>query len=367
MAVPTWSDLDKRFLRMACRLAQKAAGRTSPNPVVGAVLVRDEKVIATGYHPFAGADHAEIVALKRAGARAKGATLYITLEPCSHQGRTPPCTRSVIRAGVKEVVAGMRDPNPLVAGRGFRQLRRAGIGVRVGLLEAECQALVEGFSKYITRGLPLVTLKLAASLDGKIATVTGDAKWISDAVSRACVHRLRNQVDAVLVGSGTVAADNPQLTCRIARGRNPWRVVLDSRLRISLDAQLLRQPDADKTIIATGSLVADATVRAVEALGARVLKFPLRRGRVPWRPLLKKLADLEILSVMIEGGATVAASALKEKAADKILFFYAPKILGGDGRVMIDSLGIRRVSQSVRLKRMEIGRSGTDLMVTGYL
>jgi diaminohydroxyphosphoribosylaminopyrimidine deaminase/5-amino-6-(5-phosphoribosylamino)uracil reductase len=226
---------------MARRLARKAEGRTSPNPIVGAVIVRDGKIVGSGYHQFAGGDHAEIAALKRAGPKARGATLYITLEPCSHQGRTPPCTRALIGAGIKEVVAATRDPNPLVAGRGFRQLRRAGMIVRVGLLEAECRALIEPFSKYITRRLPFVTLKLAATLDGKIAAVSGDARWISNAESRRSVHRLRNQVDAVLVGVETVRADDPRLTCRIPRGRNPWRVILDSRLRIPISAQVLRQ------------------------------------------------------------------------------------------------------------------------------
>jgi diaminohydroxyphosphoribosylaminopyrimidine deaminase/5-amino-6-(5-phosphoribosylamino)uracil reductase len=352
---------------MACGLALKAAGRTSPNPMVGAVLVRGGKVIATGFHRVAGEDHAEIVALKRAGVKAKGSILYINLEPCSHYGRTPPCSRALIRGGIKEVVAGMKDPNPLVGGRGLRELKRAGIKVRVGLLEQECRTLNEAFVKYITRHLPFVTLKLAASLDGKIAAVTGDARWISSDASRRMVHKLRNQVDAIVAGVGTVLADDPQLTCRIPNGRNPWRVILDSRLRIPLTAKLLRQPDPERSIIVTSDRSSRQRVRAIESLGAQVWRLGLRRGKLPWTALLRKLAAKGATSVMIEGGATTAAWALREKAVDKILFFYAPMILGGDGRVMIDPLGVKRVRQALRVQRTRVRKSGTDTVVSAYL
>jgi diaminohydroxyphosphoribosylaminopyrimidine deaminase / 5-amino-6-(5-phosphoribosylamino)uracil reductase len=354
-------------MRKACRLALKAAGRTSPNPMVGAVLVSGGKIIATGYHKAAGTDHAEIVALKRAGKRARRATLYINLEPCSHFGRTPPCSRAIIGAGVKKVVAGMKDPNPLVAGRGFRELRRAGIEVHAGLLEKECRALNESFIKYITRGLPFVTLKLAASLDGKIATVTGDSHWISGEESRKMVHRLRNQVDAVLVGSGTVIADDPKLTCRIAGGRDPWRVVLDRRLRIAPSAQLLRQRDPGKTIVVTNQRARLTRVRALEARGAKVLRLAERHRKIPWTNVLKTLARMGIQSVLIEGGAATAASALNDKVVDKILIFYAPKIIGGDGRVMIDGLGTVWARKSIALKRLEVERADRDIVVSGYL
>jgi diaminohydroxyphosphoribosylaminopyrimidine deaminase/5-amino-6-(5-phosphoribosylamino)uracil reductase len=353
---------------MACRLARKAAGRTSPNPMVGAVLVRGGKIIATGFHKIAGADHAEIVALERAGAKAKGSTLYINLEPCSHYGRTPPCSRALIRAGIKEVVAGIKDPNPLVGGKGFRKLKRAGIKVRVGLLEQECRTLNEAFIKYITRRLPFVTLKLAASLDGKIATVTGDARWISSEDSRRMVHELRNEVDAVVTGVSTVLADDPLLTCRIPHGRNPWRVILDSDLRIPLSAKLLRQPDSERSIIVTSERSSHQKARAIESLGAQVWRIKkLRQGRLPWTAILRRLAAKGVLSVMIEGGATTSAWALRERAVDKILFFYAPMILGGDGRVMIDALGVKRVKQAIPVQGMRVRQSGTDTLVSAYL
>ena len=367
MSEPRARAQDEKYLRMACRLAQKAAGRTSPNPQVGAVIVRQGRIVGSGYHRLAGADHAEIAALKRAGARARGATLYITLEPCSHQGRTPPCTGALIRAGIKAIVCGVKDPNPLVAGRGFRQLRRAGIKVRVGVLEKECRVLIEAFAKFITRRVPFVTLKLAATLDGRIAAASGDARWISGEKSRIAVHHLRNEVDAVLVGLGTVKADDPQLTCRIEGGRNPWRIVLDSRLRIPLSAKILRLADARKTIIAAGAGVAPAKMRALHALGAQVWRLPLRHKQVSWRPLLKKLARQGIVSVMIEGGGVTAASALQEKIVDKILFFYAPKILGGDALPMIEKLGFRRMSHAIVVKDFRVSRSAGDLMITGYL
>jgi diaminohydroxyphosphoribosylaminopyrimidine deaminase / 5-amino-6-(5-phosphoribosylamino)uracil reductase len=358
---------DEKYLRMACRLARKAAGRTSPNPQVGAVLVRQGKIVGTGYHKFAGGVHAEIAALNRAGARARGATLYITLEPCSHHGRTPPCTGALIRAGIKEVVCGTRDPNPLVSGRGFRQLRRAGIGVRAGVLEKECRALIEAFAKYIARGVPFVTLKLAATLDGRIAAANGDARWISGKSSRRTVHRLRNEVDAIVVGLGTVEADDPLLTCRIVGGRNPWRIVLDSGLRIRSSAKILRLPDPHKTVIATGARAAPARARALEARGVQVWRLPLQNKQVSWRALLKELARCGIVSVMIEGGARTAASALKEGVVDKILFFYAPKILGADALAMVEPLGITAVTKAVAVKDLSVIRSGDDLMVTGYL
>ena len=335
--------------------------------MVGAVLVRAGKIVGAGYHRAAGSDHAEIVALKQAGAKAQGATLYITLEPCSHYGRTPPCADALIRAGIKEVVAAMSDPNPRVAGRGFKKLRRAGITVRTGLLEAQCRRMLESFTKFITKHIPFVTLKLAATLDGKIATTSGDSQWITSARSRALVHRWRNEMDAVLVGAATARADDPQLTCRSAGGRNPYRVVLDSRSRIPLMAQLFKQKDAAKTIIATTTGASAARVRAIEALGAQVWRLPAQGGQVSWQPLLKKLAGHGIVSVLIEGGAAVAASALKHKVVDKVEFFYAPKIIGGDGRVMIDGLAIAKMAQAIALKNISVRRVGGDLLVSAYL
>lgn len=360
-------EADKRYMRMALRLALKGAGRTSPNPMVGAVLVRGRKVIATGYHQRVGGDHGEIVALKRAGEKARGATLYLNLEPCNHQGRTPPCTLSLIQSRVKRVVVGMVDPNPLVSGKGIRRLRQAGIQVRVGLLQDECRKLNEAFSKYITRRIPFVILKLAVSLDGRIATSTGDSRWVTGSVSRRYVHQLRNRVDAVLVGAGTVLADDPKLTCRLPGGRDPWRVVLDGRLRIPLKAQLLRQRGPEKSIVVTGPRAPIKKVEAIRRYGARVWNLPLREGRIPFAAPLKRLGKMGLLSVMIEGGATTASWALKEGVVDKFFFFYAPKIIGGDGREVIDTLGVRKMSHCKKVRAMELKKLGKDFLVSGYL
>jgi diaminohydroxyphosphoribosylaminopyrimidine deaminase/5-amino-6-(5-phosphoribosylamino)uracil reductase len=358
-------ETDKRYMRMALALAGKGAGRTSPNPLVGAVLARGGKIIGAGFHRRAGGDHAEIAALRRAGGKARGATLYINLEPCSHYGRTPPCAPALIRAGIKRVVVGTADPNPLVSGGGIRKLSRAGIQVRVGVLKEECRRLNEAFDKYITRRLPFVILKIAASLDGKIAASTGHSRWITGPAARRRVHEMRNRVDAILVGVGTVLADNPQLTCRIPGGRDPVRIVLDRRLRIPLAARLLHE--RGKTVIVSGPLASAKKIKAIEKCGAEVWRLPLRRGGIPLAPVLKKIAARGMMSVMIEGGAITAARALAERVVDKMCFFYAPKIVGADGLSMIAPLGVRKMGQSRQLKNLSVEKIGDDLLVTGYL
>lgn len=357
---------DERYMRLALRLAQKGEGRTSPNPMVGAVLVRAGEIVATGYHRRAGADHAEIVALKRAGERARGATLYLNLEPCDHFGRTPPCTAALIEAGVRRVVAGMLDPNPLVSGRGVRRLRRAGIRVDVGLLESECRRLNEAFAKFVTRGTPFVILKLAASLDGRIATRTGHSRWITGEAARRYVHRMRNCVDAVVVGLETVKADDPELTCRMRGGRDPWRIVLDRRLRIPLTAKLIRENRSGKTVIAAGK-APPARRALLERLGVQVWELPERGGRISLGALLRRLAKLGCLSVMVEGGAATAASFLEEKRVDKVCFFYAPKLIGGDGKEMLGPLGVEFVERARALHGLEARLLGDDLLVSAYL
>ena len=352
-------------MRTALRLAEKAAGRTSPNPMVGAVLVRGGQVVATGYHRRAGGDHAEIDALKRAGRKARGATLYLNLEPCSHYGRTPPCGDALIAAKIKRVVAGMADPNPLVSGRGFRRLRQARIQVRAGVLEAECRRLNEAFIKYITRGLPFVLLKSAATLDGKTATATGNSRWITGRAARRRVHELRNVVDAVIVGVGTVIADDPQLTCRIPGGRNPVRVVLDPQLRMPLTARMLGEPGA--TIVVAGGSAPERKAARLGNRGVEVWRLHSRRDGISLVAVLKKLAEREMVSVMIEGGAVTAGRALAGKVVDKIAFFYAPKIVGGDGLPIVSSLGIKDMSQSRLVKDIEVETIGDDILLTGYL
>ncbi len=360
-------ETDERYMRAALRLARRAAGRTSPNPMVGAVAVRGGRVVGRGYHARAGGDHAEVAALRQAGDAARGATLYVNLEPCSHFGRTPPCVKAVIDAGVKRVVAGMVDPNPVVAGRGVSALREAGVGVEVRVREEECRRLNEAFVKHVTQGLPFVTLKLAASLDGRIATATGDSKWVTGPAARKFVHRLRNEADAVLVGSGTVLADDPQLTCRLPGGRDPWRIVLDRRLRTPVTARLVHQQQPEKTVLVAGDGVPAARRKRLEDLGVQVWTFPARQGRVSLRRVLRKLARLDVLSVMVEGGAVTASRVIGEKAADKVLCFYAPKFIGAEGLPMMGELGITRMRQCPHLAGPAVRRFGEDILVSAYL
>lgn len=359
---------DERFMRRTLELAAKALGRTSPNPAVGAVIVRNGKIIGEGFHRRAGLPHAEREALRRMGGSARGATVYVNLEPCSHHGRTPPCADALIEAGVKRVVVGMVDPNPLVRGRGLRRLRHAGIIIDTGVLREECERLNEDFACFIRTGRPFVTLKLATSLDGRIATASGDSQWISGEQSRRIVHGLRNRVDAVLVGAETVRSDDPQLTCRIRGGRDPLRVILDGHLSISPRARVCTQRSTTGTLIVAAEDHGQAKKQAqLEAQGVQIVCFPGQNGRVSLRLLLAELAKRGHKSVLIEGGGRVAAVALREGVVDKVLFFYAPLLLGGDGRAMIGPLGIDRVAAGQKLHTITVERIGRDILVAAYL
>jgi diaminohydroxyphosphoribosylaminopyrimidine deaminase/5-amino-6-(5-phosphoribosylamino)uracil reductase len=360
---------DVAYMQRALDLAARALGRTSPNPAVGAVIVRGNRIVGEGFHRKAGRPHAEIEVLKNLAGTAKGATLYVNLEPCSHHGRTPPCADAVIQAGIKRVVIGMADPNPLVKGRGIRRLRRAGVEVKTGVLRQACEQLNEDFSLLIRTGRPMVTLKLAASLDGRIATVSGDSRWISGASSRRWVHELRNQVDAILVGSGTVGSDNPQLTCRIRGGRDPLRVILDSRLSTNPQARTYTQKSTASTLIATTSVGAKRQYLFEHCNPARVeiVPFSAQNGRVPIPLVLAELGKRGIKHVLIEGGGQVAAAALGEDVVDKVLFFYGPILLGGDGQAMIGTLGISQVAAGKKLHTVQVTQRGEDVVVSAYV
>ena len=360
-------NTDEVFMQRAVDLATRAQGRTSPNPIVGAVIVRGRRIIGEGYHRRAGLPHAEIEALRKATHAVRGTTVYVNLEPCSHYGRTPPCANALIEAGVARVVVGMTDPNPCVRGRGIRRLRRAGIAVTTGVLKAVCQRANEDFTVAIQTGRPFVTLKLAASLDGRIATASGDARWISGDTSRRTVHELRNHVDAILVGAETVKADDPQLTCRIRGGRDPLRVILDGRLRISPQAQVCCLSSKAATVIATTRRAAQLRGAAFEQRGVEVLAFPGKGGKILLRPVLETLAQRGAKHVLIEGGGQIAAAALREGLVNKLLFFYGAVLLGGDGRAMLAPLGVGRVAEGIKLHTMRVDRIGQDMVVSGYI
>ena len=358
---------DEHWMRRALRLAEKGRGRASPNPMVGAVLVNNSKVIGEGYHAKAGEAHAEIVALQRAREEARGATLYLNLEPCTHYGKTPPCAPQVIKAGVKHVVIGMEDPNPLVKGKGIDILRGAGLDVDVGILEKECQRLNEAFCKYILRKEPFVILKVAATLDGKIATRNGDSKWISGEASRHLVHRLRDQVDGVLVGIGTVLKDNPLLTTRIRRGRDPYRIVLDSRLRIPEEANVIGTSPS-KAIIAATELASREKIEKLEERGVRILILDSREGRVDLKACLSKLGEIGMTSLMVEGGSRVNGSFLDQGLIDKFILFLSPRLIGDQQAPGIfGGGGVSRLQEAVVLKEIKTKKSGEDILLEGYL
>ena len=351
-------------MRLALKLAARARGGTRPNPMVGAVVVRSGRIVGTGFHRRAGAPHAEVIALKKAGSKARGAILYVSLEPCAHFGRTPPCATAIAGAGIRRVVAAMIDPNPKNRGRGLQWLRNRGIQTKVGLLEKEARALNEIFVTWKTTGRPFVTVKVAQSLDGKIATATGDSKWISSPAARRWAHFLRAQADAILVGVETILKDNPQLTARVGRrSRQPVKVILDSTLRTPPIARLFssRTP----VIIATSKRAPAAREKHLVRAGAEILRFPAQDGRVSLKALLKELARREISHLLIEGGGEVIASAFATKAVDRIACIIAPKIIGGrTAPTAVEGSGLRMVRDAIPLKNFSIRRLGPDLLVT---
>lgn len=360
---------DEKYMRMALRLAEKARGRTSPNPMVGAVVVQDGKVIARGWHKRAGEPHAEAIALKKAGAAAEGATLYVTLEPCSHTDkRTPPCSPLVIQSGVKRVVVAMLDPNPKVSGGGIKSLRAVGIEVTTGMLEAETRVMNEAYIKHVTTGLPFVTLKIAQTLDGKIATARGESQWITGEKAREEGHRLRDSNDAVLVGINTVLKDNPSLTTRVPGGRDPIRVIVDSTLRMPLNAKVLKQKSSAKTIVATLASAPKGKTTKLQKAGAEVVTVRSSAGRVDLRDLMKKLGKMDIMSVLFEGGAEINFSALKSGIADKTVLFIAPMLMTGkDSLCSIGGTSPVKLSRALRLRDVTTRFVGQDLMVEGYI
>jgi diaminohydroxyphosphoribosylaminopyrimidine deaminase/5-amino-6-(5-phosphoribosylamino)uracil reductase len=361
-------DQDERFMAQALRLAGRGLGTTSPNPPVGAVIVRRNRVVGAGYHRRAGGPHAETVALRRAGQRARGATLYVTLEPCCHlDKRTPPCVPLILASGITRTVIAALDPNPKVLGRGVTALRRAGIKVEVGVGRGEGHRLLEPYRTRVTTGRPFVTLKVAATLDGKIATAKGESRWITGPAARKAVHRLRAQSDAVLVGIGTVLADDPSLTVRTGRtgGLAPLRIVLDPSLRIPLRAKVLTDAKVPTLIVTTKTGSAGKRA-ALTRRGVEALVLPARRGRIAWTTLLRELGRRGVSSLLLEGGAEVNASALRERAVDRVLFFLAPTILGGRDAVgAIGGPSPPRLAHALGLKGVTVTRIGPDILVEG--
>jgi len=359
------SAADARFMARALALAAEGLGRTFPNPPVGAVFVRGGRVLGEGFHHRAGAPHAEIEALRAAGGRVRGATLYVTLEPCSHHGRTPPCAEALVGLGLRRIVVAMVDPNPRVRGRGIAKLRRAGIPVAVGPGAEEARLLTAGYRARVLHGRPLVTLKLATTLDGRIAAAGGDARWITGPAARRLAHALRDVSDAVLVGAGTVRADDPRLTCRLPGGHDPVRIVLAGpALRLPARARVLARGGPPAWVVAPRGAPA-ARVAALRRRGVEVLLVPGRRGRVPFAALVRLLGARGLTSLLVEGGGTVAAEALRARAVDRLVLFVAPAILGGDGVAAVGPLGRVRVRDAVRVGGLAVAHVGPDLVLEG--
>ena len=365
---------DRDFMRLAIDLARRGEGYTSPNPMVGAVLVKNGEVVGRGYHQAVGKPHAEVNAVADAGPLAQGATLYVTLEPCNHTGRTPPCTHTILNAGIQRVVVATRDPNPDVTGNGIEYLQSKGLDVYVGPCEKEAQRLIESFSKYIRTKRPFVILKCAATLDGRIATRTGDSRWVTGPAARQRVHQIRHAVDAIMVGKETVIKDDPSLTTRLdgQAGSDPVRIILDTHLSISPQAQVLHLESKAGTILVKGDAPeteADRTRReSLVAQGAKIIETPLKDGRIDLDYLMVNLGQAGITSLLIEGGGRVLASALAAKIADKIIWFYAPKILGGDDGVpMCRGTGPTLMQDCYMVTHLNVETIGDDVMIEGYL
>lgn len=358
---------DEHFMKRALELAVQAAGRTSPNPLVGCVIVNNGQVVGEGYHQKAGTPHAEIHALTAAKDLAHGATAYVTLEPCSHYGRTPPCADALIKSGIKRVIVAMEDPNPLVSGRGIKRLREAGIEVDVGLLAAEASAMNEVFCKFITTKFPFVIYKTAMTLDGKIATETGDSRWVSNEESRRYVHQLRDRYDVILVGSETVLRDDPALTCRLPGGKDPVRLIVDGKLRLPEHSKVLSASKNSPCIIATTQAASSEKVKFFNSLEqVEVWQYPTPR-HVPLKELLQDLVRRSWTSVLLEGGGGLAGALIQEKCVDKIECFIAPKLVGGNGPAPLSGLHVKYMKEALELKNLHVDVSSGDIHVTSYL
>lgn len=352
------------YMKRALELAQKGRGFVNPNPLVGAVIVKNSKIIGEGWHECFGKAHAEINAFSNAVEAVDGAELYVTLEPCSHYGKTPPCAKTIVEKGIKKVYIGMKDPNPFVSGKGIEVLQEAGIEVVCGIYEQECKKMNEIFIKYITTKLPFVVMKTAMTLDGKIASYTGDSKWISCKKSREIVHKMRSFHMGVMVGIQTVLKDNPFLTARIENAHNPIPIIIDSTLKIPENAHVL---EGKRCIIATTDRSDEQKRKILEAKGAEIIQLKEKNGHVDLKLLLNQLGKMGIDSILLEGGGELNFSMLENQLIDKVIFFLAPKLLGGrDAKTSLEGIGFPQIKESIQLKNIEIKKIEEDIFVTAY-
>jgi len=361
------NNSDEFFMKRALKEAYRGVGRTSPNPPVGAVIVHNDKIIGKGYHHQAGKPHAEIEAIKSARGRVAGARMYVTLEPCNHYGKTPPCAEAIVKAGITSVVIGITDPNPKVAGGGCEYLYSHGLEVKTGVLKDECEELIEHFSVNVLKNRPFISLKSAVTLDGWIATSSGDSKWITNEKSRNYVHRLRDIHDSVVVGVSTVIADNPQLTCRKRGGRNPVRIIFDSALRTPNDSIIFKCASSKIIVICGDDALKEKETKLLDK-GAEVIRVPLSKGKPDIKISIEELnKKFSISSILLEGGSAMARSFLQARLIDKIYVFTAPFILGGgDGIPMVSGPGPRKMDKALKLSKIKTKRFGDDILMIGY-
>lgn len=363
--------MKEEYMKLALELAKKGIGKVHPNPMVGAVIVKDGKILGQGYHKKCGEGHAEVNAFKDAEKKnenVEGAEMYVTLEPCSHFGKTPPCADKIIEKKISKVFIGILDPNPLVAGRGVKKLKDAGIYVEYGILESECYKLNEVFMKYIVKKEPFVVMKTGMSLDGKIATYSGESKWITGEKSREDVHNLRNELTGIMVGINTVLKDNPQLTCRVNGGRNPIRIIVDSTLKIPIDCKIVNTAKEVETIIATTDKANLDKINSLEDKGVKVIVVPSKNGKVNLKELMIALGNLKIDSILLEGGGTLNFSALEEGIVDKVKIYIAPKIIGGkDSKTPIEGKGIDNLKDAFKITNLSVSTIGEDILIEGYV
>ncbi|MFH1259411.1 MAG: bifunctional diaminohydroxyphosphoribosylaminopyrimidine deaminase/5-amino-6-(5-phosphoribosylamino)uracil reductase RibD [Elusimicrobiota bacterium] len=360
------NKLDRKYLRQAIELAAKGGLEVRPNPLVGCLIVKNGKIIGRGYHRYFGGPHAEIYALREAGRQARGSTVYLSLEPCAHYGKTPPCSEALIKAGVARVVTAMSDPNRLVNGEGLKDLQLAGVKVENGFFTAEAKKLNRFYFQWLNKKLPFVILKMAMTLDGKIATVTGDSKWVSGQEARRFVWKLRSRVNGIMVGTNTALIDNPRLTSHNL-GRDPQRIILDPKLKIPPESQVFNQPG--RTIVVTARDYSSSKAKLLTDKGIEIIALPLNQaGQLNFKPVLKELGKRAIKTLLIEGGGETSALALEKNIVDKIIWVIAPKIVGGrEAKTPVEGRGILAMNKAIKVENWRIRKLGGDILVEGYI
>ena len=362
------SDIDEKYMSLAMELAEKGCGKVEPNPMVGAVLVKNGEIIGKGYHRVFGGHHAEIHAINEAGVNCKGATLYVSMEPCAHYGKTAPCADAIIKAGIIKVVASVIDPNPITSGKGMQKLKEGGVEIRTGVMELQAKRLNAPFFKLMQKGLPYVTVKWAMSIDGKIATHTGDSRWITSEESREYVHKIRGQMDGIMVGINTVLRDDPLLPCRIKGGRNPKRILVDSNASLPLNSRLLSTIHESEIIVAVNKNAQQKQVEKLEKLGCKIIQTNGINDRVDLHELFKRLGKMNLTNILVEGGSRIITSVIEERLADKLIVFIAPIIIGGEfSKSPVLGEGINKICEASGISEITVKRISNDIVIEGIL